>query len=476
MEKKSSFLSEEAFHIARIFVFLLFFTGFSILGTLMFLRPSESILEKRELEKFPKFTVGSFLDGSYFSDISLWYSDTYPFREQLLTAQSRIEQLYGIHSNTIHGNVSEPDDIPTGGLDFTFSTPENTAPETSSDTDETESTSQENSSAPEPQTQEQTEPSSNSQPSSDIPDVDANGGAGELIGAVWIEDNVGYPIYYFSLNNTNLYLNTINEAGNLLKDLANVYVIAAPTHFGYLDEATIKKIGGSKQNDALNYINSSLENSEVIPVPVYDILSQHKNEYIYFNTDHHWTALGAYYAYTAFAQAKGITPHPLSSFKTMQFDGFIGSLYSSNGNLIPALQSNPDTITAYVPMGTNTIHVTQKDGTQYNWNIVHDVSGYAAGLKYSTFSAGDNPYSYIENPSITDGSSCLVVKESYANAFIPFLVDHYQTIHIVDYRYYKENIVNLVREKGIQDVIFLNNLEAINAKGNVNLIKAVLEQ
>ena len=480
MENKTSLLSEQAFHAARIVLFLIVWIGFSVLGTFLFLRPSESVLEKRELQKFPEFHIADFLDGNYFSDISLWYSDTFPFRENLLAAQAKVEQLYGIRTNTIHGTVAGADEIPSGGMDFEEETtpdpngsdPNDSNPNGSNPNDSNPNDSNPNDSNPNDSNPDDSNPNgSESDPFESEPSADI----GEKIGAIWIDGNVGYPIYYFSLENTNLYLSTMHEAGSLLGDLANVYVIAAPTHFGYLDNATIEKIGGSKQKDALDYIHASLENTNVISVPVYDVMAEHKEEYIYFNTDHHWTALGAYYAYTAFAKAKGITPHSLSDFETMEFDGFVGTLYSSNGTLIPALKNNPDTIVAYVPMGTNIMHVTQKDGTQYRWNVIHDVSGYAAGMKYSTFSAGDNPYSYIENPEITDGSSCLVVKESYANAFIPFLVDHYQTVHIVDYRYYKGNIADFVKENGIQDVIFLNNLEAINAKGNVSLMKAVLE-
>ena len=65
-------------------------------------------------------------------------------------------------------------------------------------------------------------------------------------------------------------------------------------------------------------------------------------------------------------------------------------------------------------------------------------------------------------PTLQDGSSCLVIKESYGNAFVPFLVDHYQTVHVVDYRYFGENIPWFVEENQVQDVIFLNNADAIS--------------
>ena len=78
------------------------------------------------------------------------------------------------------------------------------------------------------------------------------------------------------------------------------------------------------------------------------------------------------------------------------------------------------------------------------------------------FIGGDRPLSIIENPNITDGSSCVVIKESYGNAFVPFLVNSYQTVYVIDYRHYTDNLISFVKEKEIQDVIFINNANAIN--------------
>ena len=126
------------------------------------------------------------------------------------------------------------------------------------------------------------------------------------------------------------------------------------------------------------------------------------------------------------------------------------------------MAENPDVITAYLPKGTNEMTYTGIDGIDMDWQVVADASDYDSGNKYSCFIGGDNPYSIIENPTLQDGSSCLVIKESYGNAFVPFLVDHYQTVHVVDYRYFGENIPWFVEENQVQDVIFLNNADAIS--------------
>ena len=79
------------------------------------------------------------------------------------------------------------------------------------------------------------------------------------------------------------------------------------------------------------------------------------------------------------------------------------------------------------------------------------------------------------NKTVTDGSACVVVKESFGNAFVPFLVDHYQYIYVIDYRYWEGSISDLVKEKGATDVILLNNLSMIRNKYLVGQFQGVVK-
>jgi hypothetical protein len=87
----------------------------------------------------------------------------------------------------------------------------------------------------------------------------------------------------------------------------------------------------------------------------------------------------------------------------------------------------------------------------------------AASSKYNCFLMGDQPLIEIHNENIAadrKGSTVLLVKESFGNAFAPFLVDSYEYVFVVDYRYYNGTLSQLVSEKGVDDVIFLNNIVA----------------
>ena len=138
------------------------------------------------------------------------------------------------------------------------------------------------------------------------------------------------------------------------------------------------------------------------------------------------------------------------------------------------MKNNPDTIYAYEPIGTNDMTYWNEDGSEQKWNVIMDVNGWDKGTMYSTFVGGDTPMAVIENPNVTDGSSCVVMKESYGNAFIPFLVDHYQTVYVVDYRYWTGSISKLAQDKKVNDVLFLNNLSMIRNKSLVGKLYRVL--
>ena len=130
-----------------------------------------------------------------------------------------------------------------------------------------------------------------------------------------------------------------------------MYSIIVPNNSAaILDQGLLDSLGGTDQAQAIDYFNS-LYSLNVRTVPILDALRQHRSEYTYFRTDHHWTALGAYVAYQEFCKAKALEPVELSSLKTMTFDGFLGSFYTELKN--PAMADNPDTVTAYIPKGSN---------------------------------------------------------------------------------------------------------------------------
>lgn len=402
-----------------------------VAGLLVFAHPATSQLEGRELTKFPEFTLDSFLDGSYLEQVSLWYSDTFPGRDVLVNLGQDLKGLYGIQPETslVGGNVQADELPPLETEQPAIDEQEPQAPEEPKEREKVEVPTEEAMAA----------------------DVQKN-----IMSGLYVKDGAAYSIYYFSQEAVENYTAAISTAADKLAGVANVYSVIVPNNSAaLLDESVLESLGGTDQAKAIDYFNS-LYSLNVRTVPILDVLRDHRSEYTYFRTDHHWTALGAYYAYLEYCKAADIQPVDISSLKTMTFDGFLGSFYTELKN--PAMADNPDEVIAYVPKGTNDMVYWGKEGEKIEAHVITDVEGWNKNSLYSTFIAGDEPISIIENPTITDGSSVLVVKDSFGNAFVPFLVNNYQTVYVIDYRYTDTNIVEYVKENKIQDVIFLNNI------------------
>lgn len=423
----------------RIFAFIMLLGG--IVGIMFFFRPDTSEVEKRKLAEFPKPTLSSFLNGEYFYDLSLWYSDTYPMRDGLIAADQKIESLYGITPSTMMvGSRKISDDIP--------------------DIDE----AQENSGNEQPQEVEQiSAPDSRAMESEIQKQIQQN---------LYVKDGAAYSLYYYDQTAADIYTSALSKAAGELEGKTNVYSILVPNNSGaMLSDRELEALGGADQEQAIDYYYSLSEG--VKTVETIKTLREHNDEYLYFRTDHHWTQLAAYYVYQNFCEEKGIRPNELSDFQKMTFSPFLGTFYQELQN--EDMAANPDFVDAYIPMATNDMTYWETDGSQVNWHVIQDVTGWNKNSLYSCFIGGDKPLVQINNPNLSDGSSCVVVKESYGNSFVPFLVDHYQTVYVIDFRYTKNNVMDFVQEHNVQDLIIINNISIIASENVATTIAGLLE-
>lgn len=411
------------------------------------LRPTYSESEKRDLKEFPEFSYKAVLSGSYFDDISTWFSDTFPFREQLTKFNTSIKKLSGFDSIAIHGDVDLGDEIPDAPLDVPVTDPPQTTvpPETT---------------LPPETTEAEDEPK---------PDIKT-----QSLGAILVAGNSAYEYYNFSSKLAPDFINCVNSIKGAAGNKSNVYSLLIPTSMDITLHNSIRKdINSSDQKKALDYFNSSFRNVTAVS-GIYEAEKAHKNEYTYFRTDHHWTALGAYYAYEEFAKAKGISPVPISDYKTVSFDGFLGTFYSSSGQS-DALGKTPDTVTAYLPNNNVECTLTESSGKSYSWDVISDVTNYAQNLKYLTFIGGDQALVTIKNLDVHDGSSCLVIKESYGNAFVPFLIPHYENIYVIDPRHYSGTLSSFTSNNKIDDIIFLANISTTRNSIYIDAMKGFIK-
>ncbi|MBP5261335.1 MAG: hypothetical protein J6Z43_04310 [Clostridiales bacterium] len=446
------------YRVIGINVFSIVLVIMAVVSWIPAFHPKESVAEKRELTKFPEFTTESFFSGEYFSGISDWFADTFPLRDMYLTLNTGINAILKPSKTQIHGDVIQGDEIPTGPMQTSETSANETDVTDPSATDSTAGT-------------DTTESTSETTP--EVTDPDMAGVPVEQLGALLIVGDTAYEYYNFVQSTADKYITAMNRAGSVLSGSANVYVMIIPTSMDITLPASVRETitTVSDQQQAINYMYSSMNN--VNKVELYDVLKSHRNEYIYFRNDHHWTATGAWYAYLQFAELRGRGHANLDTdFTKREFSGFRGTFYNDS-NKNPSL-NNPDTVVAYTPVATNHIDCTQRDGSPLSWNIITNVDDWRADSKYNTFIGGDNPWSVIVNPTKNDGSACLIIKDSFGNAFTPFLVPDYQYVYVLDYRYYKlissNKLAQVVAQYNIQDVIFCNNISSTRNSGLVDAL------
>lgn len=225
-------------------------------------------------------------------------------------------------------------------------------------------------------------------------------------------------------------------------------VMLAPTADNILTDKLPAYASVYNQSAFLNKVQ------ERVPLGTYvdaeAIINEHADEYIYYRTDHHWTTLGAYYAYTAWAKSMGVDPLSQEDFTIRTVtDSFLGTLHSKVN--IPI---NTDTICVYEPKESVSYRVYY-DLAETAVDSLYEEKYLETKNKYGMFL--DDNHGIIEiDTSVNNGKTLFVIKDSYANCFIPFVAMHYEKLYIVDLRYYNGKLYDMIEKD--MDVLVLYNV------------------
>ncbi len=358
--------------------------------------------ENRELATAPSITVAGYADASFMQKFETYFNDQFPFRKMFLALSKKYNSI--LYPNLL---ISEEDVI--------------TLP-----------------SAPPVQ--------------NGVSDVEITSGS-------MIYKNRIMETFRVSDINTVRFANVVNrlyqECGApetyvlLPKPAYNLYAPHEYTtdefSFDHAWELTASTLNGPKLLDLR---------------PLYDDL---KNEYIYFRSDHHWTATGAYYACNAFLETvENVSLPPLETYKSGVREGFLGSLYKSakNNQVISLIEKTPDRVEYFYPFAEAKV-------TSYKTAAMTDPEErdviYADYEKndnlYAIFMGGDIPLARIDTGT-KNGKSIMVVRDSYGHAFAPFLIDAYETIWLLEPRYFNESankfeLGTFFKEQRIDKLLFL---------------------
>ena len=441
-----------------------FITVLFVLAAISFilpLRPETSVREKRRLREFPSFTVESLLSGEYFDGISLWFSDTFPGREGMLEVSDRMNALHGLNRNEVvlSQNSSQNDNA---NLDALLEQAEREAAEREA--------AAAAAATPEPTPAEE----------SPVIDQDAviedwEGLKGEdeaaIYGDLVVIDGTVLSRLGFDQAASDHHAALMNQAGDALAAKGiRFFNVPAPTSISVLlSSERLAELGAADQGKTLRYMFAQ-ENENVGKVNAFNNLLAHNSEYLYFNTDHHWTALGAYYTYQSFCETAGFEAVPLSEFTEWNMGAFTGTWYYSvnNRNL------KTDEVIALVPPGNDDIHMEILGYPDYT-SVIVDETEADSNMKYNCFIAGDNQLTVITNDALPDAPDCLVIKDSFGNPFTVYLTQHYHRIYVLDYRKNFTPVSTVAQQYGVQDVVLVQSIGVSQTRQALPLLENLMK-
>ncbi len=231
-------------------------------------------------------------------------------------------------------------------------------------------------------------------------------------------------------------------------------------------------------DDVMKSISKKLDDKDVL-IDLKKEMSSHKEEYIYYRTDHHWTTLGAYYAYQKWADITGQgRKKEITEYKREEvFNDFYGTTYNKIHQ-----KTTPDIVEIFHNSIEKNITVNFDNGDKKADTLYFKEHAKKGFNRYELF-LGGNTFQIEINTKAHTGKTLLLIKDSFANCFVPFLAEDYDKIIMIDYRYGKKDIGKIMGEQeNITDVLVLFNTEKFlkNTKlkklGNVEKKKDTMKE
>lgn len=433
-----------------------------------------SVVENRTLAEKPSVTITTLLDGTYQSDYETYYGDTFPLRETFMSLNRKLNGFYnyttaeddtvvitGVKMDAQEGGVSLDDYAAAinGPSSSTESEPVEQNPTTTTEPSDSDNVPDVTDETEQPPAEDEETP-----PELEYPEDYATTDS-----TIIFAGNQAMDIPTALYSTIGSYAEAVNNISNAMGEDVQTYCLVTPNSGQFYSPEDFHT-GSHDQQAMIEALYEDLQDS-VISVDAYNKLYLHADEYLFFRTDHHWTALGAYYAYVAFCESAGLEAVELDEFETGRYENFIGTFYSytSGHPKSQVLLDNPDYVDYYLPI-VETSARYYSDSTLTNGipiDVVETGLSESYSYKYLCFISGDTPVLTIDT-DVEDGGTCLVIKNSYGNAFIPFLTSHYSRIIAVDPREFNRDgkpsldLTTFAAEQGVDDVIVIDYPFMIN--------------
>ncbi len=419
-------------HIFYIILLALCFASFTIVFD-FFPRPKVSELEKRELSTFPAFSWETLASGEFTREVSSWFSDSEPFRDDLMTLSMKIKDL-------ISFNPTE-DNIKFHAGDAPLETSDSDTLDTASAQVDVEEEDDDDM----------------------VLEQNAKIAHAGIIIAGKGENTRALMCYGGSPKGCTEYAKVANLYKQTFGEGVNVYCMVIPTSVEFYCPPKVQSRTKS-QLATTQHVFECLD-SNVVGVDIYPSLKKHRKEPIYLRTDHHWAPLGAFYAAKKFAEVAGVPFKDLDHYEADTVHRFVGSMYGYSKDI--SVKEAPEDFIYYKPQGVeySTTYVVYR--IDDNYKVIGESRPASGpffykfkdghGGAYGTMMGGDTKLTQVRT-STKNGRRLIILKDSFGNAIPGFLFFSFEEIHVIDNRYFTKDIVAYVEEHGITDILFANNI------------------
>ena len=232
----------------------------------------------------------------------------------------------------------------------------------------------------------------------------------------------------------------------------HMYFLLAPNAANILQDKLPMTVRVHDQNRDMDRFFREMKKIGVTPVDTRQTLRQaSRKQQVFYRTDHHWTTQGAYAAYR-------YARKPLKLRSEVKYkpyivkNDFTGTLYSKSG----FTGGRYDNITLYLPSSKTKPSVISYADTKQKTTEFYQLNNLKKKDAYTVFGGSNHPLYTVKTP-VRSRRRLLLIKDSYANSFLPFLTQDFREIVVVDPRYYFDNVKDLIRNEGVTDVLFLYN-------------------
>lgn len=270
----------------------------------------------------------------------------------------------------------------------------------------------------------------------------------------------GYLLEKFKrAEDTEKIIEKINSFKSKLNDI-NVMTMLIPTSIEILKDKLPNNVDSLSQKEYIEYLYSVLNTNNI---DVYkELLSNKDMHELYYKLDHHWTIYGAYYGYKSYMKYNNLGYHSIEDYTYSKVStSFTGTLYSKS-HIYNLLADTIYSLDINYKYKVNYVFSNKKTDTVYDKDYLKTKD------KYSYFLSSNHPLVTIENELVKD-KKLLIIKDSYANSLVPYLIEYYSEIHIIDPRFYKASISEYILANDIENVLLLFNINTLDTTSIISI-------